>query len=326
MEVIGKKIREIAEKLLKDKKVNLIIGFENGSLPLKTRPIFIRKPEEAKKLVWNSFAENNLAVYIPFYRKQLDNGEVIAVIAKGCDSRSLVLHIQENVAKRDQLVIIGVPCEGMLDRRKIEKEVAPGEITEVVDKEDKIVVKGKGFDKTLKKQEFLYEDCFNCRHRKPTVYDELIDVKIKEPAADSKESKVKTFESKQPEERWKYFTEEVSRCIRCYACRNACPGCYCNECFVDCSKPQWIGTTVDSETDLQLFQIVRTFHLAGRCVNCGSCSHACPMDINISLLVNKLSEDAKQYFDYETGVDIEGAPVLNKYNEDDTNEGFFEER
>ena len=47
-----------------------------------------------------------------------------------------------------------------------------------------------------------------------------------------------------PEERWNYFVEETSRCIRCYACRNACPVCYCSECFVDSTMPYWIGTTL----------------------------------------------------------------------------------
>jgi formate dehydrogenase subunit beta len=325
MEKIEKQIREIAKKVLKEGKVKLVIGFEKGSLPMKTRPTFVKDPEETDRLVWNSFCENNLAVFIPFYRKKLNSGESIAVIAKGCDARSLILHIQENVAKREQIFIIGIPCDGILDRRKIEKEVSFGEITEIEEKGDSITVKGKGFEKNLTRQDFLCGDCILCKHRKPPVADEMVQHDIKEFKENGKENPVKEFESKDPEERWKLFTEEVSRCIRCYACRNACPACYCNECFVDCSQPQWLGTSVDSESDLQLFQIVRTFHLAGRCVNCGSCTRACPMDINISLFVNKLSQDAKEYFDYETGIEVEGMPVLNKYNEDDSNEGFFEE-
>lgn len=325
MEKIEKQIRDIAKKLLQEGKVKLVIGFEKGSLPMKSRPAFIKKPEDVDKLVWNSFCENNLAVFIPFYRKNLDSGEVIAVVAKGCDTRSLILHIQENIAKKEQIVFIGVPCDGMLDRRKIEKEVSPGEIIKVIEKEDSITVKGKDFEKNLKKNDFLCDDCIRCSYRKPVLTDELVKHDINELKDEGKDNIVKEFESKDPEERWRLFTEEVSRCIRCYACRNACPACYCNECFVDCSQPQWLGTTIDSETDLQLFQIVRTFHLAGRCVNCGSCTRACPMDINISLFVNKLSDDAKTYFDHETGTDVEGKPVLNKYNEEDSNEGFFEE-
>jgi ferredoxin len=325
MEQIEKKIREKAEKLLRDGKVDLVIGFEKGTLPMKARPVFISKPEDAKKLIWNPFCENNLAVYIPFYRKLLDSGKKIGVIAKGCDSRSLVLHKQENICKDDQILVIGIPCEGMLDRRKIEKEVSPGEVTEIELKNDSLVVKGNGFEKTLKAQDFLCADCTMCEHRTPPVCDELIEADIKEPETKSREALLKEFESKSPEERWAYFTKEVSRCIRCYACRNACPACYCNECFVDCSQPQWLGTATDSPTDLKLFQIIRTYHLAGRCVNCGSCARACPMDIDISLLLSKLSDDAKKLFDYETGVKAEGEPVLNKYNEEDTNEGFFEE-
>jgi ferredoxin len=213
----------------------------------------------------------------------------------------------------------------MIDRRKVEKEVAPGEPIEAECKDDTVKVKGKDFNKSLKKQEVLCDDCLMCEHRTPPVYDELIEADVKEPDAKSREELLKEFEAKTPEERWEYFTNEVSRCIRCYACRNACPACYCNECFVDCSQPQWLGTATDTLSDLQLFQIIRTYHLAGRCVNCGSCTRACPMDIDISLLLSKLSDDAKKLFDYETGVKAEGQPVLNKYSEEDTNEGFFEE-
>jgi formate dehydrogenase subunit beta len=325
MEQIEKKIRETAEQLLKDGRVDLVIGFEKGTLPLKARPAFITKPEDVKRLIWNGFCENNLAVYIPFYRRLLDSGKKIAVIAKGCDARSIVLHRQENVCKDDQVLIIGIPCEGMIDRRKVEQEVAPAEVLEATSKNDSLLVKGSGFEKTLRKQDFICDDCRMCEHRTPPVYDELIEADIKEPESKTREALVKEFESKTPEERWEYFTKEVSRCIRCYACRNACPACYCNECFVDCTQPQWIGTATDDQTDLQLFQIIRTYHLAGRCVHCGSCTRACPMDINISLLLSKLSDDAKKLFDYETGIEAEGKPVLNKYQEDDTNEGFFEE-
>jgi formate dehydrogenase subunit beta len=325
MEKIEKKIREIAKKLLKDKKVSLIIGFEKGTLPLKSRPTFVRNNEDVEKLTWNSFCTNNLAVYIPYYRKYFNNGNTIAVIAKGCDIRSLVLHFQECLVDRSNIYIVGVPCSGMLDRRRIEKELYPDEIEEVTEKEDSIIVKGKSFEKKLNKTDYLSQDCLECAHRNPVIYDEIIDIKIKEPTTSDAKKRLDEFSAKDKDERWEIFTREVSECIRCYACRNACPGCYCEECFVDCTQPQWLGTSVDSISDLQMFQIVRTLHLAGRCVNCGNCSRACPMEIDISLLVRKLSQDAKEMFGYETGVKLEDKPLLSKYSEDDPNEGFFGE-
>jgi len=325
MKRIEKEIRKIADKLLKDKKVNLIIGFEKGTLPLRARPSFVRRPEEVEKLIWNSFCENNLAVYVPFYRRFLDQGDRIALVAKGCDVRSLVLHIQENVLKRNQITIIGIPCEGMIDRRKLAREVSQNEIMEVTEESTSIIVKGDGFEKKFKRDDVLCNDCLICTHKKPVIYDEIVDVEATEKTDFIERADIADFESKSLEDRWKFFAKETDRCIRCYACRNACPSCYCNECFVDCARPQWIGTTVDDKTDLQLFQIIRTFHMAGRCVNCGSCTRACPMEIGISLFVNKLSGDAKRLFNYETGLDIEEKPVLNKYNEEDSNEGFFEE-
>ena len=61
----------------------------------------------------HGFCKTNLARYLP-KRK-----EKTAIVAKGCDSRALVELIKENQIARDQLVIIGVPCEGLVDLEKL---------------------------------------------------------------------------------------------------------------------------------------------------------------------------------------------------------------
>ena len=73
---------------------------------------------------------------------------------------------------------------------------------------------------------------------------------------------LKEIESKSAEERWAYFQNILSPCIRCYACRNACPHCYCQECFVDTSGPQWVGKSIDPN-DVFTFHLFRAFHMAG---------------------------------------------------------------
>ncbi len=62
--MIQKRIREEAKKLLENKEVDVIVGFGEGSLPLRATPIFVRNPEEVDRLIWNSFCENNLATYL----------------------------------------------------------------------------------------------------------------------------------------------------------------------------------------------------------------------------------------------------------------------
>ena len=135
----AKKIQEIARKLLKEKKVDIVIGFEKGSLPLSATPCFIKNPDEADRLIWNSFCGNNLANYLP---KRKDK---IGIVAKGCDSRSIVVLIQENQIKREQLYIIGVPCDGMTDKNNA-----------------------------------LHDYCLICEHKNPVIYDVLVGEKVKE--------------------------------------------------------------------------------------------------------------------------------------------------
>ena len=113
MENVTEKIRAEATKLLEKGEVDLVIGFREGSIPLTSRPWFARTPEQALELHWDGFCNLNLCNYLT------KREERIAVVAKGCDSRSIVGHLKENQIKRDQLVIIGVPCRGMLDKEKL---------------------------------------------------------------------------------------------------------------------------------------------------------------------------------------------------------------
>ena len=122
------KIREISGRLLKECQVEMIIGFRKGTLPMMNEPCFIKRPEDVEQLVWDSHCGINLANYLT------NRKEKIGVIAKGCDSRNIVTHIIENKIQRDQLMIIGVPCQGMIDRKRIAGEVT-GEIREVAEAE-----------------------------------------------------------------------------------------------------------------------------------------------------------------------------------------------
>ena len=161
------KIREIARRLLKECQVDMVIGFQKGTMPMMNEPCFIKRPEDVDRLVWDSNCGINLANYLT------DRKEKIGVVAKGCDSRNIVTHIIENKIKRDQLYIIGVPCKGMIDKRQI-TAAYEGEITEVTEKDGSIVIKGRGFDGVLKKADVMQENCAVCTHRNPVIYDELV--------------------------------------------------------------------------------------------------------------------------------------------------------
>ena len=309
----GEKIREIAKKILEEKKIDLIIGFKKGTIPMMTEPVLIKDGQNLDQLYWDSFCNMNLANYLP------KREEKIGIIAKGCDSRNIAVHIVENQIKREQLYIIGVPCKGMVDRRKINSFLADKEAREVTESDEDIIVKGEGFEHTLKKGDYLQDNCTKCMHRNPVIYDDIVGDLVEEREEPDPYDDVKDIEEMGSEEKWGFFSNLIKGCTRCYACRNACPLCYCPTCFVDESDPQWVGKSIDS-TDTVTFHILRAYHCAGRCTDCGACQQACPMDINVRLLTRKLNKDALDLYNHEAGLSIEERPPLDTYKPDDYDE------
>ena len=102
-------------------------------------PCFITKPEETEKLVWNNLCTQNLAKYVhdlitahknsqkrvkPEDRKK----KVIGVVARGCTTRSLIIHLQERQYGRDEVCIIGVPCDGYVDGKGFKVAIGGAEL------------------------------------------------------------------------------------------------------------------------------------------------------------------------------------------------------
>ncbi|MEW5734443.1 MAG: 4Fe-4S dicluster domain-containing protein [Thermodesulfobacteriota bacterium] len=306
----SEKIREIAKKLLAEQKVDMVIGFRAGTIPMISEPCFAKTAEQADELVMNSFCGVNLANYLP-KRK-----EKIGIVAKGCDSRNIVTHIAENQIKREQLVIIGVPCSGMVDRRKVASQ-AGFDIASVSEEGDTIKASGPGGqEKSLARAELLQDNCAICVHRNPVIADVLAGEKVPEQAGVDRYPDVRAVEAMGPEERWDYFDKLLEGCIRCYACRNACPLCYCPTCFVDESQPQWVGKSID-KTDTRTFHFLRAYHCAGRCTDCGACERACPMGIKVRQFTKKLEKDCKELYGWEAGMLENVRPPLDTYRPDD---------
>jgi ferredoxin len=116
-------------------------------------------------------------------------------------------------------------------------------------------------------------------------------------------------------ERWKFWIDELAPCFKCYACRAACPMCYCHRCTVDFNQPQWIPVPSHELGNLE-WHIMRAIHLTGRCIDCDACYNACPLYIPINLLTKKMMLDAREHFGgYQPA--LKGEHLMSTYKPDD---------
>jgi formate dehydrogenase (coenzyme F420) beta subunit len=306
------KIQEISRRLLEKGTVDKIIGYQKGSLPMMNIPCVIRNPADAGRLVWDSHCRLNLANYLG------NTKERIGIIAKGCDSRNIVTHILENRIQREQMVIIGVPCTGMSDKWKMSAMV-DGEVVAVTEADGSITVTSVSDEKTIPRDQVLQGNCALCIHRNPVIYDELAAELVEEPKNVNRHEDVRKIEAMTPDDRWRFFDDLLSSCTRCYACRNACPLCYCPTCFVDESRPQWVGKGMDP-VDIRAYHFLRAFHCAGRCTDCGACEAACPMGIPVRLLTQKLEKDCFDQFKWTAGLSPDQRPALDTHTPNDPND------
>lgn len=119
------------------------------------------------------------------------------------------------------------------------------------------------------------------------------------PPKQSEDELIKQIDNMSMEERWQFWSNEMSKCFKCYACRAACPMCYCSRCIVEVNRPQWIQPWSSTLTNME-WQINRVMHMAGRCSDCGSCGTACPLGLPIHILTHKMSEVVKSNFGDQT--------------------------
>ncbi len=329
---IENSVRETARKLLKEKEVDVIIGYTKGTVPLSSAPIMIAKEEEVDKLIWNNLCYVNLAKYLVPRIPQLidpEKGDLkVGIVSKGCVGRALIHLSVENQINLENIKMIGIPCNGIINRRRIEKEIGEKEILEVFTSENDIVVKGKDFEHKFSYDDYINELCKVCKVKSPPTLAELAETCVGEckeiSSVDDDFEDLTEFESKSSEEKWEYIKDSLETCTKCYACREACPMCYCNLCFVDQNKPIWFGKTTDL-SDIIVFHLVRAMHLAGRCVACGACSSVCPMGIDLNLITRKLEKIVKERFNFTSGIDYKKTPPMMDFSMDDAEEFMLEE-
>lgn len=137
------------------------------------------------------------------------------------------------------------------------------------------------------------------------LFENIVEIKeylktASHPAKQTDDELVKQIDAMTIEERWEFWTNELSKCFKCYACRAACPMCYCNKCIVEVNRPQWIQPWAATVSNME-WQINRVMHMAGRCSDCGSCGAACPLGLPVHILTHKMASLVNENFGEQDG-------------------------
>ncbi|MBR5543539.1 MAG: 4Fe-4S dicluster domain-containing protein [Oscillospiraceae bacterium] len=304
-----------ASELMSAGTVDRVLGWMRGEFDYDITPAVFSTEEELKNnFVWNDFCGANFSKYL--IRETQKSENKVLVFLKPCDTYSFNQLLTEHRFDREKVYAVGIPCNGMVDMTEIKK--ANEAIKAIEESGDSIVVKTLyDGDVTLDRADVLLERCKNCKSKKHVAYDELIgdDGEIIESA---RFDEVAKLEKMTADERYAFWQNELSRCIRCNACRDICPACTCEKCVFDNPNSGVENKAPADSFEEKMFHIIRAFHVAGRCTDCGECSRVCPQGIPLHLLNRKFISDINEFYgEYQAGSEVGNrAPIVNYTTED----------
>lgn len=313
-----------AAELLQNGTVNRVLGWKTGEFEYDITPAVFESTEELKKeFIYNSFTAANLSKYL--VKESRKEGKIL-VFLKPCDSYSFQQLMKEHRVIRDNVYIIGIECGGKADIDKIKENGISG-ISEIMDNGDTYTVKTIYDEEiSIAKADAMAERCINCKSKKVVIFDEMLG-ENGEVTETNRFDMVARLEAMTPDERFAFWQNELSKCIRCNACRNVCPACTCEKCVFDNDNSGVAQKAAANSFEENMFHIIRAFHVAGRCTDCGECSRVCPQHIPLHLLNRKFIKDANElYGEYQAGADLETKPPLVNFTYDDCEPSIVYER
>ena len=316
-----------AKELLADGTVKRVLGWKAGDLPYNPEPAYFEKEEDLEEFVYNGFCGANLSKYM-IEASKLPGKTLVCL--KPCDTYSFQQLMKEHRVDREKAYIIGVGCKGKLDIERIRKMGIKG-IKSIAganleDEAETLTIETLYGEKEVPYKDALLERCHVCKGKDHMIFDEIIG-ESKETKDGDRFAEVERIEAMSPEEKFAFFQKELSKCIRCNACRNVCPACSCRKCVFDSNKFDSAQKANVDSFEEKMFHIIRAFHVAGRCTDCGECSRVCPQGIPLHLFNRKFIKDIDElYGEYQAGADLEERGPLTSYQLDDAEPGIVAER
>ena len=314
MKAVELKMLERAKELLSSGEVARVIGWKKGEFEFDPVPATFETVEELDGLVYNYFCGANLSKYLIQMSKK--EGKT-AVFLKPCDTYSFNQLVKEHRINRENVYVIAVECLGKLDVNKIKAQGVTGVMGVEVNGTE-VKVDSLYGEVVLNKADVVLSKCAVCEKTHQAKDEEII--LTERPARDvDRFAEVAALEAMTEDERFAFWRNELSKCIRCNACRNVCPACSCVKCVFDNPASGIAAKANDDKFEEQLFHIIRAFHVAGRCTDCGECSRVCPQNIPLHLLNRKFIKDIDTFYgEYQAGETAEGKTPLTQYTEGDT--------
>ena len=318
---------ERAKELLGDGTVVRVLGWKAGDLPYNPEPAYFENEEDLKDFVYNGFCGANLSKYMIEASKK--EGKTL-VFLKPCDTYSFNQLLKEHRVDRDKAYIIGVGCKGKLDIEKIKAQGIKGiqKITgaEISDECEMLTVETLYGEKSVSYKDAMLGRCHTCKGKEHKIFDEEIGESKDTKDAD-RFAEIEKIEAMSPAEKFAFFQKELSKCIRCNACRNVCPACSCRKCVFDSDKFDSAQKANVDSFEEKMFHIIRAFHVAGRCTDCGECSRVCPQGIPLHLFNRKFIKDIDDFYgEYQAGEDAVSPMPLTSYTTEDVEPSIVGER
>ncbi len=340
-------------QLLESGKAARVLGWKKGETDYDPEPAFFENKDELGAFVYNDFCGANLSKYM-IEAAGLDG--VTAVVLKPCDTYSFNQLMTEHRVVREKTYIIGVGCCGKLSISGIRAQGVTGiEENGIEVTDDRIKIKTVYGDREIERNSAMLERCGVCKGKEHRIFDELIgesrdtticagtgkacgsaapDSTVSNAAAgrensgkDQRFAEVERIEKLSAKERFEYFSNELSRCIRCNACRNVCPACSCIKCVFDGNQFDEAAKANSEPFEEKMFHIIRAFHVAGRCTDCGECSRVCPQNIPLHLFNRKFIKDINElYGEYCAGYEAGSVSPLTRFTMQDAEPSVVTER